>query len=242
MVTGAASGIGRSTAKLLALEGANLILVDKESKGLDATRRAVNRPGSIVHTVTVDLTEDEEVGRILGNAIETQDHLDALINAHGISHASDTTIEKVSAKIFDQTLAANLRSVFLTCKLAIPGMKSSGGGAIVNVSSIGSLRGGGGLSYATSKGGINAMTRAIAHELAQYNIRCNTVCPGPTETPLLQSVMQKRRAKNLPEQPGTISRAAQADEVASLIAYLCSDRAAYITGATYVIDGGRTGH
>jgi NAD(P)-dependent dehydrogenase (short-subunit alcohol dehydrogenase family) len=154
----------------------------------------------------------------------------------------DTKIVDVPEEVFDRTIAVNLRGMFLLCKYGIPHLKGAGGGAIVNLASVAALAGGGGTSYTTSKGGVAALTRAVAFQNAAENIRCNSICPGPVDTPMLQISMKKLGLSTMTSRPGTIPRIARPQEVASLITFLVSDEAAYITGATYTIDGGASQH
>ncbi len=154
----------------------------------------------------------------------------------------DTRIVDVSEETFDGTIAVNLRSIFLLCKYAVPALAQSGGGAIVNLASGAALFGGGGTSYTASKGGVTAITRAVAFQNAAKGIRCNSICPGPVDTPMLQISMKKFGLTKMPSPRGTIPRIAQPEEIAFLVTFLVSDEAAFITGATYTIDGGATQH
>ena len=165
-----------------------------------------------------------------------------MANCHGISLMEDTRIVDVPEEVFDRTIAVNLRGIFLMCKYGVPALKRSGGGAIVNLASAAALSGGGGTSYTASKGGVTALTRAIAFQNAAEGIRCNSICPGPVDTPMLQISMKKLGLTTMTSRPGTIPRIAQPEEVAFLITFLVSDEAAFITGAIYTIDGGATQH
>jgi len=153
----------------------------------------------------------------------------------------DTRIVDVPEEVFDRTIAVNLRGVFLMCKYGVPHLKR-GGGAIVNLASAAALSGGGGTSYTASKGGVTAITRAVAFQNAAENIRCNSICPGPVDTPMLQISMKKLGLTTMTPGRGAIPRIARPEEVAFLITFLVSDEATYITGATYTIDGGMTQH
>jgi NAD(P)-dependent dehydrogenase (short-subunit alcohol dehydrogenase family) len=148
----------------------------------------------------------------------------------------------VSEEVFDRTIAVNLRGIFLLCKYGVPHLKRAGGGAIVNLASTAALRGGGGTSYTASKGGVAAITRAVAFQNAAENIRCNAIYPGPVDTPMLQISMKKLGLKTMTAGPGIVPRIARPEEVAGLISFLVSDEATYITGAAYTIDGGATQH
>lgn len=240
IVTGAASGIGRSVAQVFAREGCNLALVDINEAGLKETLGTISGVEAI--TIPTDVSRSEDVQRAIGAAMSKFGRLTTLANCHGISLMEDTRIVDVSEETFDRTIAVNLRAIFLTCKYSIPHIKQSGGGAIVNLASGAALGGGGGTSYTASKGGVTAITRAVAFQNAAEGIRCNSVCPGPVDTPMLQISMKKLGLKTMTSRPGTIPRIARPEEVAFLITFLVSDEAAYITGATYTIDGGMTQH
>jgi len=240
IVTGAASGIGRSTAQVFAREGAQLTLVDINEEGLRETLAGLPEGQAIA--APADVSRSEDVRGVIDKAMSKYGRLTTMANCHGISLMQDTKIVDVTEEVFDRTIAVNLRSIFLLCKYAVPALKQSGGGAIVNLASGAALGGGGGTSYTASKGGVTAITRAVAFQNAAENIRCNSICPGPVDTPMLQISMKKLGLKTMSSRPGTIPRIACPEEVAFLITFLVSDEAQFITGATYTIDGGATQH
>jgi NAD(P)-dependent dehydrogenase (short-subunit alcohol dehydrogenase family) len=240
VVTGAASGIGRSVAQVFTREGCKVALVDINKVGLEETLATL--PDGLAFAAPADVSRTEDVKRALDQAVTRFGKLTTMANCHGISLMEDTRIVDVSEEVFDHTIAVNLRAIFLLCKYGLPHLKRAGGGAIVNLASVAALAGGGGTSYTTSKGGVTAITRAVAFQNAAENIRCNSICPGPVDTPMLQISMKKLGLKTMTSRPGTIPRIARPEEVASLITFLVSDEAAYITGATYTIDGGASQH
>ncbi len=240
VVTGAASGIGRSTAQVFAREGCKVTLVDINKTGLNETLNSIGAEQALVAPADVSRTED--VRRALEQAASRFGRITTIANCHGISLMEDTKIVDVSEETFDQTIAVNLRGIFLLCKYGVPYLKRASGGAIVNLASAAALFGGGGTSYTASKGGVTAITRAVAFQHAADNIRCNSICPGPVDTPMLQISMKKLGLTTMTSRPGTIPRIARPEEVAFLATFLVSDEAAYITGATYTIDGGMTEH
>jgi NAD(P)-dependent dehydrogenase (short-subunit alcohol dehydrogenase family) len=240
IVTGAASGIGRSTAQVFAREGCKVALVDINESGLKETLATL--PDGHAFAVPADVSRSEDIHRALDQAVSRFGKLTTIANCHGISMMEDTRIVDVPEEVFDRTIAVNLRGVFLVCKYGVPHLKRSGGGAIVNLASAAALSGGGGTSYTASKGGVTAITRAVAFQHAAENIRCNSICPGPVDTPMLQISMKKLGLTTMTPGRGAIPRIARPEEVAFLITFLVSDEAAYITGATYTIDGGMTQH
>jgi meso-butanediol dehydrogenase / (S,S)-butanediol dehydrogenase / diacetyl reductase len=240
IVTGAASGIGRSTAQIFAREGCKVALVDINEEGLGETLKSIGEGQALVAPADVSRTED--VKRALDQAASRFGRITTMANCHGISILQDSRIVDVSEETFDRTIAVNLRGTFLMCKYGLPHLKQAGSGAIINLASGAALFGGGGTSYTASKGGVTALTRAVAFQSAADNIRCNAICPGPVDTPMLKVSMKKFGVTKFPTPRGTIQRIAQPEEVAYLITFLASDEAAYITGATYTIDGGMTQH
>ncbi len=242
IVTGGASGIGRATAIRLASEGASVLAVDLNSDGLAATESTIREGGGTVKTVTGDVSKAEDCKRIVKDAVAAFGGVNILANTHGISDFTDTKILSLSEEVFTRTWEVNTKAIFLLCKEALPEMQKAGSGSIVNMSSGAALGGGGGTAYTASKGALNALTRAIANQHAADNIRCNVICPGPIDTPMMHRSFEKLGMTNLPIAPGRIPRIGQPEEVAALVAFLASDEAAFITAATYTIDGGASGH
>ncbi len=240
VVTGAASGIGRSVAQVFTSEGCKVALVDINEAGLKETLTTL--PDGQAFAAPADVSRTEDVNRVLDQAVSRFGKLTTMANCHGISLMEDTRIVDVPEEVFDRTIAVNLRAIFLLCKYGVPHLKRAGGGAIVNLASAAALSGGGGTSYTASKGGVTAITRAVAFQNAAENIRCNSICPGPVDTPMLQVSMKKLGLTTMTPGRGAIPRIARPEEVAFLITFLVSDEAAYITGATYTIDGGMTQH
>jgi NAD(P)-dependent dehydrogenase (short-subunit alcohol dehydrogenase family) len=168
--------------------------------------------------------------------------LDVIFNNAGIFPDADGSVLDTSEDVWDLVMNVNLKGVFLGCKYAIPAMQRAGGGSIINVASFVALIGAATpqIAYTASKGGVLSMTREIAVEFARQNIRANALCPGPVDTPLLQSILsdpvkRERRLVHIP--PG---RFAQAAEIANAALYLASDESSYVNGATFVVDGGIT--
>jgi NAD(P)-dependent dehydrogenase (short-subunit alcohol dehydrogenase family) len=239
IVTGGASGIGRATAIRLAAEGARVLAVDVNEEGLAETAKLA---GAGVKTLVGDVSRAADCKRIVDSAIASFQTLHIVANMHGISDSTDTKILTVSEEVFTRTWEVNTKALFLLCKAAIPSLQAAGGGSIINMSSGAALGGAGGTAYTASKGGVNALTRAIAYQHAADNIRCNCVCPGPIDTPMMHRSFAKLGMTNLPIAPGRIPRIGRPEEVAALVAFLASDESAFITAATYTIDGGATGH
>ena len=240
IVTGAASGIGRSVAQVFAREGCKVALVDINEGGLKETHASIAEGQA--YLTPADVSSSSDVQRAIDQAVSRFGKLTTMANCHGISMMQDTKIVDVSEETFDKTIAVNLRAIFLLCKYGVPHLKRAGGGSIVNLASGAALGGGGGTSYTASKGGVAAISRAVAFQNAADNIRCNSICPGPVDTPMLQISMKKLGLTSMSSRPGTIPRIAQPEEVAYLALFLASDESAFITGSTCTIDGGASQH
>ena len=242
IVTGAASGIGRATALRLAAEGANVVAVDVNDQGTRATVADIEKAGGKAVAKVADISDAANCADVVATAVSNFGGLNILANMHGISDMTDTKILTTSEEVFRRTWEVNTKALFLLSKAAIPEMQKAGSGSIVNMSSGAALSGAGGIAYTASKGAVNALTRAIAYQHAAENIRCNCVCPGAIDTPMMHRSFEKLGMTNLPIAPGRIPRIGQPEEVAGLVAFLASDEAAFITAATYTIDAGSTGH
>jgi NAD(P)-dependent dehydrogenase (short-subunit alcohol dehydrogenase family) len=243
IITGGASGIGLATARLLAEEGAAVVIADlNEEQGKQAEQQIRSAGGRVVFVLcNVALAADCQ--RAMLAAIETFGRLDILFNNAGIIRRADvigTTEEE-----WDRVMAVNVKSVFLMSKYAVPEIARQGGGAIVNSSSGWGLKGGrNAVSYCASKGAVVNMTRAMAIDHGAQNIRVNCICPGDTDTPMLrQEAKQLGQAEaqflaEAKERP--LNRYAQPLEIAQAVLYLVSDAASFVTGAVLAVDGGGT--
>ncbi len=242
IVTGGASGIGRAVTRRFVEDGASVVAVDVNDEGLQETVRSAGEAGGAIRALVADVSNAGDCRRIVDEAVSKFGGVNILANMHGISDFSDTNILNVSEEIFQRTWEVNTKALFLLSKAVIPEMEKAGAGSIVNMSSGAALGGSGGTAYTASKGGVNALTRAIAYQFAGKNIRCNCVCPGPIDTPMMHRSFEKLGMTNLPIAPGRIPRIGRPEEVAALVTFLASDESAFITAATYTIDGGSTGH
>ncbi len=241
IVTGASSGIGRATALIFAKNGAQVIGIGRNEKELATLRNEVNEFDGLIKTQLADIRETSQVERLVNEIVHNFNQIDVLINAAGI--IANGSIENTNLEDWDKMMNINLRSVFYFMKKCIPHLEKNKGN-IVNVSSITGLRAFPNvLSYCVSKAGVDQLTRCAALELAPKGIRVNAVNPGVTETKLHKRAgMNEEDYANFLKHSETthpIGRVGQPEEVAELIYYLASQKAAWITGATYEIDGGR---
>ena len=238
IITGAGSGIGRATAERFAREGAKLVLADIDGDALAQVAAALDGGPGVVHLPT-DVREQAEVEALVTAAVNEFSRLDILFNNAGIGSLGDST--QIDVADWHNVMAVNVSSIFYGIRAAVPVMREAGGGSIVNTASISGLFADYGLpAYNTSKGAAVNYTRAAAADHAKDGIRINAVCPGPISTALTKDAeavptVVAEWERNIP-----LGRMGRAEEVAGVVAFLCSEDASYITGANIVIDGGVT--
>ncbi len=241
IVTGASSGIGRATALLFAEEGAKVVAVGRNEKELISLGRKSATLKGTIKAHLADVTEVSQVDRLVSETVDTCGRIDVLINSAGV--IKNGSIETTSLDDWDKMFNINLRAVFALTQKCVPFLAKSGGN-IVNVSSVAGTRSFPNvLSYCVSKAGVDQLTRCAALELAPKGVRVNAVNPGVVITNLhKRGGMEEKAYKAFLEHSNEthpIGRPGTATEVADLIYYLASDKAAWITGVTYALDGGR---
>ena len=241
LVTGAASGMGRATAELLATEGAGVVLADIEAEAVERVAAAIRGGGGEAVAVGCDVASSADVKRAVDTAVDVFGGLDLVVNCAGIirrANVIETTEEE-----WDRVMAVNIGSVFLTGKHAVPVMAAGGGGSIVNISSGWGLKGGpDASSYCASKGAVVNLTRAMAIDHGPQNIRVNCICPGDTDTPMLRSEARQLgldEAAFLEESADRpLKRLGTGEDIARAVRYFASDDSAWVTGSVLVVDGG----
>jgi len=235
LVTGAARGIGLATAKRFLAEGWRVVLLDIDGDNLQRTYAAIGRP-DVTLALTCDVADATGVTRAIALVADRYGRLDALVNNAGI--AVFKPILEVTSEDWQRVLAVNLTGPFLCAQAAAPLMRDSGGGAIVNITSISGLRASTlRTAYGTSKAGLAHLTQQQAIEFAALRIRVNAVAPGPVDTAMAKAVHTPDiRAAYHDAIP--LNRYGLEGELAEAIYFLCSDRASYITGQTLAVDGG----
>jgi len=241
LVTGATSGIGRACTHRFAEAGASIAVVGRSETALATVAGEIEELGGKALTLNADLSVEAETGHVVQRTIDHFGGIDVLINAAG--HINSGTIENTSLEAWDKMLDINLRAVFFLMRESVPTLTSRGGN-IVNVSSVTGLRAFPGvLAYCVSKAGLDQLTRCAALELASKGVRVNAVNPGVVVTNIHRrgGMSEDQYAAFLDHSKEThpLGRVGDAREVAELIFFLASERASWITGATYSIDGGR---
>lgn len=243
VVTGAAMGMGRATAILFAQEGAKVVLADiDEAGGLSAVEE-IKAAGGQATFVRCDVSQESDVQNVMATAQREYGGLHTLFNNAGIEQPV-TPSDQVSAELFDRIIGINLKGTFFGCKHAIPLLRQSGGGTIVNNSSVSAFANvGGNISYAASKGAVMSLTRVLAIELAHENIRVNAICPGVIDTPMNQRNLDKATDQEAVRQRWMsvtpLGRMGTPLEIARTVLYLASDMSSFTTGVGLLIDGGR---
>lgn len=239
VITGAGSGIGRSTVRRFAAEGATVVAVDVAE---ESGRSAADEVGGTF--LACDVSSEPAVAALFARVAELHGRVDIAFNNAGISPPDDDSILTTGLDAWERVQRVNLTSVYLCCKYAIPYMRAQGKGAIVNTASFVALMGAATsqIAYTASKGGVLAMTRELGVQFAREGIRVNALCPGPVATPLLMELFAsdpERAARRLVHVP--MGRFAQPEEIAATVAFLASDDASFMTAAQFVVDGGITG-
>ncbi|MPQ94987.1 SDR family oxidoreductase [Thioclava sp. JE_KL1] len=236
IVTGAGSGFGAGIARRFAAEGARVLVADLNA---EAAQAIADEIGGVA--CTVDVSRDADVAALAQAAREAFGQIDILVNNAGTTHLPKP-MEEVTEEEFDRVLSVNAKSVYLTARHIVPGMKARGAGAILNVASTAGISPRPNLSwYNASKGWMITATRAMAVELAPSGVRVNAINPVAGETPLLKSFMGEDtpeiRAKFLSTIP--LGRFSTPEDMANAALFLCSDEASMITGVAMEVDGGR---
>lgn len=240
IVTGGNAGIGEAIAKLFAHEGAAVTITGRRNTELDRVATAIMKVGGKALAIVGSVTDDGHVRDVVRRTIQQFGQIDVLVNNAGIGDFGKRLHEMDDAT-WAQVLDVNLTGVFRMTRAVVPEMLKRGRGAIVNISSIASLVGIPTLPvYAASKGALDALTRALAVDYAKDGIRCNVVNPGLIDTPMAAPLMSNPEQLEPILSHYPIHRPGKPEEVAKMVLYLASDDAAWVTGATFPIDGGMT--
>lgn len=239
IITGAASGIGKATAKLFAKHGAKVVVADIDKDGGSQTVTDIQKASNEATYVQTDVTIKDDTEQMVQQTVKTYGKLDILFNNAGI--AMRLAVAELSEENWHRCLDVNLTGVFLCAKAAIPAMRENGGGSIINMSSIYGIVGADvRAAYVASKGAVTNLTRGMALDYAEDNIRVNCICPGFVETPLVAGVVKTPSEYQKLADKHPMRRLGQPEEIAYGALYLASDESAFVTGIALPIDGGYT--
>ena len=246
LITGAGNGIGRAAALGFSSRGAKVVIVDRDQAAGEATAGILRQQGGEAHFVAADVTQAADVQNYVKVALDKYGAIDCFHNNAGIEGSVAPTHE-YDEDMFDRVMSVNVKGVFLGMRHVLPVMIRQGRGSVVNTASIAGLVGTPGMpAYVASKHAVIGLTKSASGEVARMGIRVNCICPGPIDTRMIQSLQTMLN----PNDPGAVGaryqsaiplgRYGTAEEVANLVIFLSSDLASNITGAQYVVDGGRT--
>lgn len=243
IVTGAGSGIGKAIAERLAEEGAKVLCVDINGETVGKTAEEINLAGGVAAAKAADVSDPRQVDAFVKHCLDLYGRIDVLVNNAGVNLPG--VFHEVSDEVIDKTLNVNVKGPIYGCRAAIPHMLRSGGGSIVNISSVNGLVSEPFLTvYSASKGAVVMLTKGVALDYAKQNIRCNAICPGWVDTPInyahaeLLGGLEKVYSTIDTVQP--IGRPGEPREIAHLALFLASDEASFLTGSIISADGGMT--
>ncbi len=245
VVTGAAGVIGRATIQLLAERGARIVAIDRKREELEAATRDLPASAQAL-AVTADVSDEDEVADYVRTAVDAFGTIDVFYNNAGVE-GEVKPITQYKLETFRRVLDVNVVGVFLGMKHVLPVMLKQNKGSIINTASIAGLVGSPHIAvYSASKHAVIGLTKSAAWECTGTGVRVNCVCPGLIDSRMLSAILDGRSAGNAPTPPDKIveripaRRLGQASEVASIVAFLASDEASYVSGSAYTVDGGRT--
>lgn len=243
IVTGAGSGIGKATADLFVRAGAKVVFADIRADA--AAEAAAEISGADVHAVGVDVTSRSDTEALVAETVDRFGALHVLYNNAGVDSSGD--VVETAEEDWERCLAVNAKGTYLCSRAAVPAIESSGGGAIINQGSVAALVGIRRFAaYCAAKGAVLGLTRGMALDLAPRGIRVNCICPGTVFTPLMEPMLTERgggsleRGLELTIEKYPVGRLGRPEDIAAVALFLASDEAAFVTGATYPVDGGMT--
>lgn len=239
LVTGAGSGIGQAIAIGLAAEGAAVFCVDQNAESVTGTCQSIKDAGGTAVADVGDVSNGEDVRRVVRKGLEAFGRFDILINNAGIGMLG--TVVDLDETTWDRVMAVNVKSVFLFSKEVVPGMADRGRGVIINIASVSGLKASAGrAAYTASKGAVVLLTRAMALDHASAGIRVNAICPGVTVTPMTERSLEHPPTLQQKLNDTPLRRLATPEEIAPMAVFLVSDEASFVTGAAVAVDGGWT--
>ncbi|WP_306353038.1 SDR family NAD(P)-dependent oxidoreductase [Flavobacterium sp. '19STA2R22 D10 B1'] len=241
IITGAANGMGAVEAKMLAMEGAKVLLTDVQEEKLKVVTNEIKALGGDVSYMVHDVSNESQWDAVIKEVIRLYGKIDILVNNAAIIGDISSPMENRTVEEFNKILNINLTSQFIGMKSVVPYMKKAKKGSIVNISSIGGIMGSaGGTAYTASKGGSRLLSKGAAIELAPFNIRVNSVHPGFVDTPMNKNMPNANEFKQMAVGGTPLGRAGKEEEIAYGVIFLASDESSFITGTELIIDGGNT--
>jgi NAD(P)-dependent dehydrogenase (short-subunit alcohol dehydrogenase family) len=238
IVTGGGSGIGKAIAAAFAREGAHVVICGRDARKLELAAAEI---GPQCLAVAADISHPEDTDKLVEHALQTFNRLDILVNNAGVLLPG--TAESLTSEQWEQTFNTNVRAVWQLSRAALPHMRKAGSGAIINVASVlSSLGARNRVAYAASKGAVLALSRAMALDHAEENIRINCICPGIVETEMVAAFNLDEKARQQRISAHPMGRFGQPGDIAGLAVFLASDEASWITGAAFTADGGYSAH
>jgi NAD(P)-dependent dehydrogenase (short-subunit alcohol dehydrogenase family) len=243
LLTGAASGMGRVATRLFVEQGAKVIATDIKAEALeDTVAEAGDAHRDAILPIVGNTVDGDDVKRWIDQGLERFGKVNVLYNNAGIMPDEDTSVVATSEETWERVLDVNLKGIYLCCKHGIPALQAAGGGSIVNIASFVALLGCTVPqdAYTASKGGVLSLTKSLAVQYGRQGIRANAICPGPVLTPLLESLFPNEEEKNKRLNRIPLGRFGRAEDVVWAGVFLASDESSWITGTTFVVDGGIT--
>ena len=240
IITGSAGGMGKVAAELFAKEGASVLVTDVAAREGEETAQAIRDAGGRAIFVKANVAQEDEVKHMVNVAIEEFGRVDILYNNAGIMPGDDASVTETSELTWDRVMDVNLKSTFFCAKYTIPHMVKQGKGSIINVASFVAFMGCTVPqdAYTASKGGMLSLTKSFAVQYGRHGIRCNAICPGPIETPLLRTLWTSEEARNLRLNRIPLGRFGEPNDIVYMALYLASDKSSWTTGAWLMVDGG----
>lgn len=240
LITGGGSGIGKGCAKILAMAGANIMVVGRRMSKLEEVRAEIEADGGVCSCFSADLTDEFNCKAMVDACVERFGRLDILINSAGGRGAHGSLEEEFSTENYRETMTVDLDSTFMAVKYAWPECAKHGVGSIINIASLAALRASGPIVYSAAKGAIKSMSRTLAKRLGREKVRVNTIYPGFIVTEMTAGVREKPELEARFRGESPLGLLGEVEDIGYCSLYLASDAARFVTGQDFVIDGGAT--